>query len=518
MRQNQIFNTTTIFISHPSIPIFFSKLLCISSLPFLFAFRNFSLSPHFNYMVRIAVEGCCHGMLDAIYNLVALDTELLIICGDFQAIRNRLDLGALKVPPKYLTMGDFPKYYLGEKSAPVLTIFIGGNHESLLYMRELQFGGWVAPKIYYLGEYGCVWFKGLRICGASGIYSKDSFLKELSGSGPKYSLPYSREAMSGIYHTKPKNQLKLLLGGRSDVVLSHDWPLKVWDHGNTGQLLRHKPFFRQDMASGKLGSPLAGQALHYLQPRYWFSLHLHTRFRAVVKHKEGPKRVKVDTSRALDVKNTDEIQLNMDDNELEIDMDEEIVVDEKELAAADTTDESQVPTYENSSEEDEPKAAPIEKPAGRNLKRNVPPESGTRETVFLALDKCLPRKLFLEHMEIEPVAEHVSSHSGDLFYDPRTLAIHKVVEKFVADGHLRQFGYNDFMNVDHMEGLLLELSEKVDLVEKDFQCEPIPHNFEAIAPLVLSENVRQRQQYWPNNQTAELCKRIGLAEPDLSGY
>jgi len=44
------------------------------------------------------------------------------------------------------------RYYSGEKTASVLTIFIGGNHEASNYLQELPYGGWVAPKIYYLGE------------------------------------------------------------------------------------------------------------------------------------------------------------------------------------------------------------------------------------------------------------------------------------------------------------------------------------------------------------------------------
>ena len=44
------------------------------------------------------------------------------------------------------------RYYSGEKTAPVLTLFIGGNHEASNYLQELPYGGWVAPKIYYLGK------------------------------------------------------------------------------------------------------------------------------------------------------------------------------------------------------------------------------------------------------------------------------------------------------------------------------------------------------------------------------
>ena len=45
------------------------------------------------------------------------------------------------------------RYYSGEKKAPILTIFIGGNHEASNYLQELPYGGWVAKNIYYMGMF-----------------------------------------------------------------------------------------------------------------------------------------------------------------------------------------------------------------------------------------------------------------------------------------------------------------------------------------------------------------------------
>jgi len=66
--------------------------------------------------MKIAVEGCCHGELDAIYDHVrTLETQnkykvdLLLICGDFQAVRNLADLQCMAVPHKYKTLGGFYK-------------------------------------------------------------------------------------------------------------------------------------------------------------------------------------------------------------------------------------------------------------------------------------------------------------------------------------------------------------------------------------------------------------------------
>lgn len=74
-------------------------------------------------------------------------------------------------------MNTFYKYYSGEKQAPVLTIFVGGNHEAYNHLREIPYGGWVAPNIYYLGSSGVVNFRGLRIAGYSGIYSEEHYMK-----------------------------------------------------------------------------------------------------------------------------------------------------------------------------------------------------------------------------------------------------------------------------------------------------------------------------------------------------
>ncbi|KIO31802.1 hypothetical protein M407DRAFT_19313 [Tulasnella calospora MUT 4182] len=127
--------------------------------------------------MKIAVEGCCHGKLDAIYDRIeqlerqnGYQVDLVLICGDFKAIRTQADLRCMASPPKYLEMGDFSKYYTREKVAPILTLIIGGNHEASNYFWELYHGGFIAPNMYYLGAAGVVQFNGIRIAGLSGIY------------------------------------------------------------------------------------------------------------------------------------------------------------------------------------------------------------------------------------------------------------------------------------------------------------------------------------------------------------
>jgi lariat debranching enzyme len=179
----------------------------------------------------VAVEGCCHGSLSAIYDTIhqyesnkSTKVDLLLICGDFQALRSEHDFPSLAVPPKYYSLGTFHQYYSGAKRAPLLTIVIGGNHEASNYMWELYHGGWLAENIYYLGAAGSVIVNGLRIAGASGIYKDGDYNKGGSdtwiwGEGeltPWYvvgrfeTVPYNHSTMRSTYHTRKYDITRLM--------------------------------------------------------------------------------------------------------------------------------------------------------------------------------------------------------------------------------------------------------------------------------------------------------------------
>ncbi|CAH6720617.1 lariat debranching enzyme [[Candida] jaroonii] len=230
--------------------------------------------------LKVAVQGCGHGELDKIYQSIVPNVDLLIITGDFQAIRSAHDLNNISVPQKYRQLGDFHQYYSGKKKAPVLTIFIGGNHESSSYLQELRFGGWVAPNIYYLGEFGVVWYKGLRIGGLSGIYNEISYKND-----NEERLPYNPGELRSVYHVRARSIAKMLAMSsedKMDIFLTHDWPQGIEHYGDLKLLLKLKPFFKTDIEKNQLGSPPAKEIVNSLKPRYCFASHLHVKFEAVI--------------------------------------------------------------------------------------------------------------------------------------------------------------------------------------------------------------------------------------------
>ncbi|CAI6100924.1 unnamed protein product [Clonostachys chloroleuca] len=239
---------------------------------------------------RIAVVGCGHGQLDTIYadlesacssrGWSLSDIDLLIICGDFQAVRNESDLNCMSVPRRYRQLGDFHKYYSKQIRAPVLTIVIGGNHEASNYFFELYHGGWLAPNIFYMGAAGVIRYGPWRIAGLSGIYGRPDY------RSPHHErLPYDRDGIKSVYHVREYDVEKLLrVTGHVDIGLTHDWPAWVELCGEYESLYAAKPHFLASAKIDNLGSKPASRLLGYLQPSYWFSGHMHVKFSASINH------------------------------------------------------------------------------------------------------------------------------------------------------------------------------------------------------------------------------------------
>ncbi|XP_071977336.1 lariat debranching enzyme isoform X2 [Engystomops pustulosus] len=377
--------------------------------------------------MKIAVEGCCHGELDKIYETIQYmeqkentKVDLLLCCGDFQAVRNEGDMKCMAVPPKYRQMQTFYKYYSGEKQAPILTIFIGGNHEASNYLQELPYGGWVAPNIYYLGYAGVVKYRGVRIGGISGIFKSHDYRK-----GHFEHPPYTKDTIRSAYHVRNIEVFKLKqLKEPMDVFLSHDWPRSIYHYGNKKQLLKKKEFFKQEVESNTLGSPAASELLQYLQPSYWFSAHLHVKFAAFMQHP------------------------NKD---------------------------------------------------GKNPK----------ETKFLALDKCLPRREFLQIIEVE----HDSSKSNQLEYDLEWLSVLKATKDLLnVTPNTWNMPENNGLHSRWDFSATEQIKEEVlNDLGNDLA---IPQNFSVTMPSYNPNNPQYKRvaSHIVNPQTTEFCARFGLVD------
>ena len=130
--------------------------------------------------------------------------------------------------------------------------------------------------------------------------------------------------------------------------------------------------------------------LRNLQPRWWFAAHLHTRFEARVQHHDpGPPPSSGSAPRAGN-NNPDEIAIGDDDDD---DDDDDENGDGEQQSEFDTR--GRAATVSGASSTAAPQN-PDEIVLDDEIDTVRPPPAPPRETKFLALDKCLPNREFLE--------------------------------------------------------------------------------------------------------------------------
>ncbi|KAH7397078.1 lariat debranching enzyme [Pyrenochaeta sp. MPI-SDFR-AT-0127] len=477
--------------------------------------------------LRIAVEGCGHGVLHDIYASVTTacklkgwpDVDLLIIAGDFQAVRNASDLKAVSMPSKFYAMHDFHEYYSGARTAPYLTMFIGGNHEASNYMWELYYGGWVAPMIYYMGAANVVRLGPLRIAGLSGIWKGYNYKK------PHFErLPYNSDDVRSIYHVRELDVRKLLqIRTQVDIGLSHDWPRSMEWKGNHRQLFRHKPYFEQEAKDGTLGSVAATMVLERLRPPYWFSAHMHTKFSAVWEHGDVQNSSKPEVaSNASDVVVVNEGQIGLEaftKNDAEIDLD----MDDDEPPHASTSVSNETTSNSVNGQQEVPQEVPQDirdllPEAFARPKTEViptlpfPTDITNKTTNFLALDKCLPKRDFLQLVEIAPHVHTDLQRPLKLQYDKEWLAITRVFanDLQVGDSHAQ-------VPTNKGDGVYRPLIEKeMNWVEENVVKVgkmTIPDDFEQTAPVfepALGIHVHEMPQEYSNPHTQSFCDLLQI--------
>lgn len=166
------------------------------------------------------------------------------------------------------------------------------------------------------------------------------------------------------------------------IFLSHDWPQSIEHYGDLPGLLRRKKFLREDIESRKLGSPPLMGLLNTLKPNWWFSAHLHARFQATVVH--GPQPIpSIPRTESVRIQNPEEITIEDDDFE-DAPSTNQGAVAHSNMASVSVADGARNPDEITLEDEEEDVDAP------------PPPPSPPAITRFLALDKCLPNREYLE--------------------------------------------------------------------------------------------------------------------------
>ena len=425
----------------------------------------------------------------------------------------------MSVPQKFRAIGDFHEYYSGARKAPYLTVFVGGNHEASSHLQELYYGGWVAPNIYYLGAANVVRFGGLRIAGMSGIWKGYNYNK------PHFErLPYSEDEIKSFYHVREIDIRKLLLLRTPvDVGVSHDWPRGIEWRGDWKALFRKKDLFEADARAGTLGSSAARYVLDRLRPPYWFSAHLHCKFAAMVEHEAPPldageygksNGFNHGDEMSMDLNNDQRIQptKNADEIDLCLDDDEELANQPTSATAATSNSEQPGSSGISSDIRSQLPASftrPQSPPRQKKSAPLPPPEITNKRTQFLALDKCLPNRKFLQILDVDPLSAPTTHSLPSLTYDKEWLAILRVFASY--DPH-----QPNPPNLGEAAYTPLILREE-EWIEENLVTQGkmgISDNFAITAPVYDGRAIgsvgREQPKEYSNPQTNAFCEMLGI--------
>ena len=441
----------------------------------------------------------------------------------------------MSVPARFRELGDFHEYYSGTRKAPYLTIFVGGNHEASSHLWELYYGGWVAPNIYYMGAANVMRLGPVRIAGMSGIWKGYNYNKSHHER-----LPYNQDDIKSIYHIRELDVRKLLqVRTQVDIGISHDWPRAIENHGNAKALWRMKPDFEKESRDGTLGNQAATYVLDRLRPPFWFAAHMHCKFAATKIYKDEtadttpqaivtpatPSEVTANDTVPSATKNEEEIDLDMEDD------------DEPPAPVLKPVEAPAAPKPHDTISDDLRALLPasFSRPAATS---RLPPGQPVPETIFnstvrfLALDKCLPGRKFLQLLEVSPSSPPApnylplsaeSNADGStgasswpryhLSYDPEWLAINRVFSSSLVLGDRDARPSSDLGEEKYRELIKEEELWVEENVVKKGKLQ-VPENFVITAPVQdgvpPTLNISEQPREYNNPQMIAYCELLGI--------
>lgn len=387
----------------------------------------------------------------------------------------------------------------------------------------------MAPNIYYMGAANVVRLGPVRIAGMSGIWKGYNYNKTHHER-----LPYNQDDIKSIYHVREPDIRKLLqIRTQVDIGISHDWPRAIEKYGNERDLFRMKPDFEQESKDGTLGNQAAKFVMDRLRPPYWFAAHMHCKFAATKIYRDDI-RVNEEGKTPLASTVAEDVQIEIlpaidsngistgtsAHNEDEIDLELE---DDDSPALPGHIDATGVPSKATDVPADLRAQLPaaFSKPMAppKRIQPGQPcPPSVTNKTVrFLALDKCLPGRKFLQLIDISPSFSSKFSPSSTqprykLEYDPEWLAITRMFAPTLILGD-RNARPSPDLGEEHYRPLIEAEEAWVDEHIVKTGKLTIPENFTITAPEYVV-GMQGRQHFGPqeynNPQMAAFCELVGI--------
>jgi lariat debranching enzyme len=303
---------------------------------------------------------------------------------------------------------------------------------------------------------------------------------------PVESPPFDRSTLRSVYHVRNTDvyRMKCLENSekRLDIMVSHDWPLGIYQHGNVQQLLRKKPFFRKEVEQNALGSPPNREILDAIKPKRWFSAHLHVKFEATVVHNVIEQPVLESNSSMQLVPS----QVSAE-NKASVQLEE--TGGGKVTEAKDPSASGKETTFQG-----------LESSNSCEL-----PDLTEQMTKFLALDKCLPRRQYLSVINLPKPS---GKEAARLEYDPEWLAIVRKTNHltFVGKRRVQVPSETTRLSNDDIDWVVRRITEQHgDLT--------IPENFCQTVPIYSHSMFSGRYTPFPlmgNPQTDNLLSILGL--------
>ncbi len=206
------------------------------------------------------VHGCQHAMVRLLSEWERQRKQRLAFVlqvGDFEPVRDHMDLASTPVPQKYRKMGDFAAYHMGFATFPWPVWFVAGNHEPFAFLASMSRGGQAAHNCFYLGRSGQMDLEGLRLAWLGGVSVGGEPLDEPLGSDWKKHAYFRQREIDEV-----------LKDGQVDILMLHEWP--------RGAATREEAM-GQRRSGGAFGpgNDSSGLLVELLQPRLVLAGHSH---------------------------------------------------------------------------------------------------------------------------------------------------------------------------------------------------------------------------------------------------